>query len=98
MNIRLGPLAITISWIGFKPEPAPAEPKLSLVSDLLDAAADLRMVALLLKEMDLPEESQACIHVVLHPEHLLACRPDHALAALRHVGYLAVECNLATFN
>lgn len=98
MHFRLGPLAIYISWSTVKPQPSLVEAKASLVSDLLDTAAMLQPVALQLQRLDLPEESLALIYAVLHPEHLLACQPADAIAALRHVGYLAVECNLATFS
>ena len=98
MHFRLGPLAITISWSSVKPQPSLVDAKIAFASDLLDTAALLQPVALELQKFDLPDESRALIFVVLHPEHLLACQPADAIAAIRHVGYLAVECNLATFS
>jgi hypothetical protein len=97
MELNLGPFRITIT----RRRPAPSDrvnEKASVVSELLDAAAELRPAAIKLLAMDLPEESRVFLEVVTHPEHLLACRPEDALQAIRHVAYLAVECDLATFT
>lgn len=98
MNIRLGPLTVSFTWNRPRPEPTPAEVKTSLVSEMLDLAAHLHPVAVELMTMDLPPDSRTYLEVVVYPHYLLACRPDDALQALRHVAYLAVESGLAHFS
>jgi hypothetical protein len=98
MIFRLGPLSIAITWATPSPKPLPINARTEIASELLDAAAQLQPAAIRLLTMDLPEESRIFLKVVTNPEHLLACRPEDALQAIRHVAYLAVECNLATFT
>lgn len=97
MQVQVGPFSVSITR---RPKQQP--PQLNAVpdiaSDLLDAAARLQPAAKRLLAMNLPQDSIACLQVVATPQLLLSCRADDALQALRHVAYLAVECNIATFK
>jgi hypothetical protein len=99
VELKIGPFLFSITW--HRPQPPVVDRAAELTdfaSEMLDTAALLQPVALELLGMNLPEESQVFLQVVVNPHHLLACRPDDALRAIRHVAYLAVESGLASYS
>jgi hypothetical protein len=97
MELKIGPFLISIT----RPRPPSLDRVTELTeiaTELLDTAALLRPAVLQMLDMELPEESHVFLQVVLHPHHLLACKSEDAIRALRHVSYLAVETGIASYS
>ena len=102
MKINLGPFTIAITRRPPPPLPPPpakrqAADGLLMESEMLDLAVHLSPAAKQLLRMDLPPDSILCCRLILDPVKLVTCRPDDALRALRHVGYLTIECGLGRY-